>query len=159
MTSARALRSAGCGRIIGVDADPHAEGLALCDEAVVGDWLATDLRAGAIVGNPPFGGPNSADERARGIPAYLGAHHALHAVDRASLVAMILPAAWLVFEPDNDGDGLAPMPLWRRAGRVPDVVYPIAGRAWGDHLREAALYVWCGDHDGLRIGRPIYWRM
>jgi hypothetical protein len=45
-------------RLVGVDIDRRAEGLALCDEAVVGDWQAVGRMVGAgadwIVGNPPY---------------------------------------------------------------------------------------------------------
>ena len=53
----RALRRSGHrGRIIGCDLDPDAAGLALCDEAHVGDWLTVGatLTADIVIGNPPF---------------------------------------------------------------------------------------------------------
>src|SRR6478736_5920944 len=43
-------------RLVGVDVDPAARGLALCDEAIVDDWLSASsgMVADVVVGNPPF---------------------------------------------------------------------------------------------------------
>lgn len=47
--------------VLGIDIDPDAPGLALCDEAIVGDWLTAPFSRGLaycddalVIGNPPF---------------------------------------------------------------------------------------------------------
>ena len=54
---ARAIRRhAPACHLTGVDLDPGARGLALCDEAIVGDWTTADVpQVGLVVGNPPYG--------------------------------------------------------------------------------------------------------
>lgn len=139
--------------VVAVDADPEAEGLRLADRAVVGDWLAVGGPLDAVVGNPPFGGPNAKSGRQPGQPAYIGAVHAAHACTVAPMVAMILPASWALMRPAVQ-HGEDPWSTWSRS-RLPSVVYPIEGRPWSV-IREVALYVWDGDGPTV-IGRGIAW--
>lgn len=63
----------------GVDIDPDAAGLAVCDTAHVGDWLrVTELPHGAcaVVGNPPYRAMRE---------------HAEHALTLCPRVAMLVP--------------------------------------------------------------------
>lgn len=156
----RALQALGL-EVVAVDADPEAEGLRLADRAVVGDWLAvTDPSAlgvglDAVVGNPPFGGPNAKSGRQPGQPAYIGAVHAAHACAMAPLVAMVLPASWALMRPSAQ-HGEDPWSVWSRT-RLPVAVYPIEGRPWSV-IREVALYVWDVRAWPITvIGREIAW--
>jgi hypothetical protein len=151
---ARVLSAAGY-QVVGVEHDPQAEGGRFCSLYLPTTWEAAcagnhvrDLEPVAVVGNPPFGGPHDT-------PTYVGARHALLAVEVAPVVALLLPAAWVISAgADND----APADLWRK--RPPWVVYPVRCRAFGNHLREVALFVWgAGVSETLTtIGRPIEWR-
>lgn len=139
--------------VLGVDADPAAVGGRWCSRYLCADWLdaapavARLVDAVAVVGNPPFGGPRDAE-------SYIGARHAVAALDVAPVVAMILPGAWLVFE-GTEPRRLVPRDIWRAC--PPCEVVPIRGRAFGDALREAALYVWRRGHVGGTVvaERPI----
>lgn len=139
---ARALTAAGC-RVIGVDNDPEATGGRWCDTFLPGRWehhweQVADERPDAVVGNPPFGGP--LDD----VP-YVGAVHVEIARRVAPVVAFVLPAAWLVFRGCD-----APDP-WTLFGAPPSIVYPIRGRAFGDSLREAALFAWGPERSASRL--------
>lgn len=149
---ARALSSAGY-RVLGVERDPRAEGGRFCDLFLASTWedacaarRPQEVEPVAVVGNPPFGGPHDT-------PTYVGARHALLAAEVAPVVALLLPAAWAV---SYGADGDAPADLWRE--RPPRTVYPVRGRAFGDHLREVALFVWGRRSWNMSIGRPIEWR-
>jgi hypothetical protein len=141
----RALHRAGAATVVGVDADPEAAGLRVAD---IASPTSLELAAGligwgaaAVVGNPPFGGP----------PDYLGLQHALIARRLAPVVALILPWSWL---------GL-PTAVGVLRGDLPDEVWPIHPRPWGDSLRESAVWVWRTSPGGERlttIGRPVEWR-
>lgn len=69
-------------RIVGVDADPDAIGLAESHRSIIGDWptVAPTLRADLVCGNPPY----------RHAEAHLRA-----ACQVAPVVAMLLRLAWL----------------------------------------------------------------
>jgi hypothetical protein len=122
--------------ILGVDIDPHAEGLALCGDRIVGDWLSPNLsdRLGGLpipadlgVGNPPFGKAVGADVTGR---------HVELTLERCTTVALLLPA------------GVLHQRAFRRAvaraGRPEPEVWPILGRVW-DRVREVAVFVWGPD--------------
>ena len=138
--------------VIGVDLDPNARGGQWCDRYLCADWLtlAPTLRTAlhlllesidvdAVVGNPPFGGPD--DD-----PTYVGARHAIAALDVAPVVAMILPGCWIVMHLTEKQD---PCAIWRDT--PPAVVIPIRGRPFGDSLREAAVYVWRRGYTGPTV--------
>lgn len=151
----RALQRRGC-LVVGCDLDPEAVGLQRVDLAWPGSlesFPGSYDPLGWAVGNPPFGGPSDDDDE----QPYVGAHHALICLQHAPRVGLILPAAWALFE----GHGRVPSPMqtWRAAGARPVRVSAIAGRAWGDHLREAALFEWERGVDGpTTVGEPITWR-
>lgn len=132
-------------RIDGVDLDPLARGLALCDNAIVADavkWAAgvEPGRYALIIGNPPFG---RALEHVRALLAL-----------RPYRLALVLP--------------------WDRAGRQgwrevlygevePGIrlreIHPIIPRPWGQHVREVALYVWGPlAPGGFATLQPVLWR-
>lgn len=151
---ARALRARGH-RVLGVDRDPLAQGGRWCDlylpttwEDAVASGRLRDVHPGGVLGNPPFGGPDET-------PSYVGARHALLACQVAPVVALLLPAAWAVYRGVEEP---SPADLWDDAGRPPRVVYPVRGRAFGDRLREVALFVWSRWAGTPSIGRPIEWR-
>lgn len=150
-------------KVLGVDVDPGAPGLAICDEAVIGDWaeLAADLvpkfRWPRVVGNPPFDDPRGGDpDRAqRHLKATCAAFQG-----RGWVGGWVLPLAYL---------GTAAWgTLLRRF--PPQVVAPVSGRPWGEFVRETAFYqsFHTDDHalqrpehrranDGwhVRLGKPI----
>jgi hypothetical protein len=126
--------------IIGIDLDPDAPGLALCDEGLVGDWkeLAAEWkrvldrgnvfhswmcqRPCIIGGNPPF------DDSIAHVEASLGL--------RPRMLSYILPLAyWGVQEWT---------PLLRGRPQRPAVMRPIAGRPWPASVRETCVYEWHG---------------
>ena len=113
--------------ITGVDLDPDAKGLALCDHAITGDFPAVveslPKRQHLVIGNPPFTGP----EAIRHVEA------AFNAAPRG-IIAMILP--W---------GPLGGVQRWRHlmdGPNAPAAVYPIAPRPWPAQVREVALVVW-----------------
>lgn len=124
-------------RLLGVDVDPSAEGLALCRRHVIGDWvqvarywdrldLARDEDYGdtdLIVGNPPFG-------RAVGIDVTIAHVHAC--LDRAPLVVLVLPLPYMC---GSEFDV-----IWRR--QRPAVVHRVRARPWPTRLREVAVFEW-----------------
>lgn len=132
--------------IIGVDKDPAAPGLSLCDRFLRGDAAALvpsiHVHLGesprTALGNVPFGGPRLKQGRAPGDPPYIGAHHVLACLEAASVVATILPYAWLAVDP------LGPLLFDRHP---PVEVHRIAGRPW-KVTRDAALYVFERDFTG-----------
>lgn len=68
-----AARELGPLAIIGSDIDPAAPGLALCDEAIVGDFLTLPERCVDVaVGNPPYRGAEDHIERAIGMAPVVG---------------------------------------------------------------------------------------
>lgn len=131
---ARAIRRRwASARLVGVDLDPEARGLALCDEAEVDDWLSasSNLVADVIVGNPDFGAARE---------------HVLAALAcRPAICAFILPLA-------NLGVG-----EWASVfARYPlAVLRPIPGRPWPKNVRETAVFEWHRGHVGDFRGRPL----
>jgi len=117
-------------RILGVDIDPAAEGLALCDDRTVGDWLAVErlddipVPADLGIGNPPFG---------KAVGAEVTAIHVELTLVRCTTVALVLPA------------GVLHQRAFRRCvarvERPEPEVWPILGRVW-DRVREVAVFVW-----------------
>jgi len=108
--------------VVGVDLDPEATGLALCDRPIRGDYLDVlpDLEdVDLVIGNLPFGVSldHVRETRAR-LP---GAH----------LVA-VLP--WAYPGVRRWADYLAADP--------PASVTPILGRPWNNRVRETAVYHW-----------------
>lgn len=130
-------------RVIGIDKDPDAEGLRLCDTAHVADFVAEPrplIGAPLVLGNPDFGRRNCR------IPlAHTEAALALGPVT----LAFILPWAFWGVE------------TWRpllHGERRPAVVRPIPGRPW-DCVREVAVYEWHRGFTGKTQIEPIgEWR-
>jgi hypothetical protein len=131
---------------IGVDIDPEAEGLAMCDWPIVGDWptfgpllkLALPRRRKVLViGNPPFGAAD--DEQLAGTLAHIKA-----AIELGDATCLILPWAMLGGVPSYasimHGEG-APVEAW-----------PFFPRPWGLHIREAAAFLW-----GPGVGTSVEW--
>lgn len=116
-------------KVIGVDLDPGATGLRVCDEAHVGDWpevadQVVDRGVDLVTGNPPF-------SKAR--------EHVQAGLRVAPVVAFILPlnllgvAKWAaIVGPD------APL----------HSVFVTQGRAWGANVRETAMFVWLRSYQG-----------
>lgn len=137
----RALQRRGC-LVLGCDLDPEADGLRRSDLAWAGALESFPGSAGPLawaIGNPPFGSD----------PDYLGLQHARICLKHAPSVALILPWSWL---------GLPPAMACLRDAPVPDEVWPIHPRPWGDHLRESAVWVWRERAGSTRIGEPLFWR-
>lgn len=129
-------------RIVGVDVDPNAGGFAHVAERCVGDWPTSGAGwgrcAGMVIGNPPFTGDSA-------MP------HVVTARVVAPVVALILPWSPL-------GGVAGWSSLMSGAGR-PAVVWPIAPRPWGDHVRETALYLWREGHARRTvIGEWLVWK-
>lgn len=161
----RAVRSAApSARVVGVDLDPRAEGLASCGEQVVGDWLdvagavVARSRPRLIVGNPPFDDPKGGSPT-RAQDHLAATFEAVAASGSDGLpvtyLAWVLPLAYLGTQ------------AWGRLlTRWPTVeVTPIVGRPW-EQQREVALYRWLVPFAGRpggkrvdphlgRIGQPI----
>lgn len=122
-------------RIIGVDIDPTAPGLALCDAAHTGSWedVAAALLAAhphaLVVGNPPFDAPRSGD------PDRAQRHLRAAAAPRVPVrIAWVLPLAYLGTQAWHEL-------LTEHPTCEPE--WPIVGRPWGEHVRETAVYHWC----------------
>lgn len=129
-------------RIIGVDVDPCAEGLALCDESHVGSCLRIRPTAALCVTNPPF---TTATVEARD-RAFAVARRAIGSAPR---VALLLPASWLLGGAAYDW---LRSPRWR-----PCEVRPVVGRPWSG-VREMAVYRWDSTRgQQTRIGKAIHW--
>lgn len=126
----RALREVAPGaQLVGVDVDPGAAGLALCDEHHLGPLSGADIGGCTwAAGNPPFGGPR--DE-----PSYLGARHARMLVQSVPIVSLILPLHWI------GARGVDDILLRDCPARV-HRIYP---RPWAN-LREVGLWVWSRAH-------------
>jgi hypothetical protein len=111
--------------IDGIDIDPTADGLRLCDASIVGpaqDLAGADptMKYDLIIGNPPF---SEALE------------HVSRFVKRCPRVVMILPLAYLGVQ---EWDELL-------TTRPPSRIYRIVGRPWPDRIRETAVYEWNRD--------------
>jgi hypothetical protein len=111
-------------RIDGVDLDPHAPGLMMCDRVYCGDFLAWEGSHDLIIGNPPF---SEALE------------HVRHALTFGCPVVFVLPLAYLGVQQWT--------PLLQDF--VPDVVRPIVGRPWPEHVRECAVFEWRTKHGSV----------
>jgi len=132
--------------VVGVDIDPQAEGLRICDRAVVGDWLddggrqielLTDRHAANggvvwVVGNPAFSTAPQWIRRALEM--------------EVELVASILPIGIL----EHAGDWLRLL-----VDHPPDVWYPILGRPWPRNTRGTGLFCWEREPGAGRMGEPI----
>jgi hypothetical protein len=109
-------------RVIGVDIDPTAAGLRLCDESAVTDWpgvaSAFAGRDVLVLGNPPFGEAIA---------------HVEAALSVARRTVLLLPWAYW---------GVAAWAHLLREPARPWVVSPILGRPWPDRVRETAVYEW-----------------
>jgi hypothetical protein len=130
-------RHAGCidqrnrPRIVGVDIDPNAAGLALADEAIVGDWLDAILLPTVIAGNPPFSQALA---------------HVRASVQTRAHVGLILPVELMCTQ--GGAELLEEYPITE--------LHPITGRPWPKSVRGCAFYVWrpVGRHI---LGPPIRW--
>lgn len=166
---------------IGVDVDPGARGLDLCDYGHVADfpsWAsavvgavfdrfhesasavnphtvdAVGRRLRLVVGNPPFSARGKADQ----LRTRLNIRAALDVADVADAwCALILPSAFVLggeaWSWLDDEPACRPSHLW-----------PITRRPWGDRVRETSVYVWCprsererDDWPGPRVGRRVIW--
>ena len=108
-------------RIIAIDLDPEAVGVALADDGQTGDFLAADLpRVDLVIGNPPFTGANAIAQVSR-------------ARELGAVVCFILP--W------GPMGGAA---RWRCHASVapPRWAWCITPRPWPDNARETAAFVW-----------------
>lgn len=128
-------------RLIGVDVDPTAGGLAQADEAHVADFPAHaggwTWRAGLVIGNPPF----TADTA---IP------HVAAARMLGDVVALILPWSCL--------GGVEAWAEQVTGAARPAAVWPLSPRPWPDSVRETALFLWRRRHVGHTIVHdPIRW--
>lgn len=114
--------------ITGVDLDPAAAGLALCDDAVVGDWPAQSWEESddLCIGNPPY--HTSRKNGRPGVPWPVPVSHTLAAIQRARAVALIFPVVY------------ACCPTFRDEV-PPPVLWPILRRPWS-RVREVALFTW-----------------
>jgi hypothetical protein len=89
------------GHLVGVDADPNAAGLALCDKKVIGDFLKWDPPAEEfdwVFGNPPFARPvfpRRVNARGRPIVEPIAKEHAEKALAVGRNVVLLLRAAFL----------------------------------------------------------------
>lgn len=123
--------------LIGIDADPEAAGLAICDRRHVDDWPrwargVLGERGALVVGNPPFKG---------------AIEHVAAAQQVCGVVAFILPLAYL--------GGAKWRPLRDRLASV----QVIDGRPW-ECVREVALWTWRRGHVGPAAlpAEPIRWK-
>lgn len=114
-------------QLLGVDLDPEAKGLGLCDRAVVGDWLdvapTITERVGLVVGNPKSDDPLGGDP---------------HAAKRQVQAALALKPVWASFLlPVEYLATSGWMPLVRRlhAARI------VPRRVW-PNMRGVAQMVW-----------------
>jgi hypothetical protein len=119
--------------ILGVDIDPDAPGLALCDEVFIGDFLDHTLPTpDLIVGNPPF----------KDALAHV-AHAEFH-----DAMALVLPLAYLGVK------SWAPV----LDKREPASVRPILGRPWPKRVRETAVYWWTAwSYPPTELYPPLAW--
>lgn len=120
--------------LVGADIHREAAGLDLCTVAHPGvDFLHLDIpEADAVVGNPPFGGPDEKRGRRPGDPKYVGAHHVLRALELAPVVGMILPLEW-------QGVGYVNDVIF--GPRPPAYFRVLTPRPW-TVVRACAWYVW-----------------
>lgn len=85
--------------VLGYDVDPDAPGLALCDEAIVGDWLTEPFSRGLayctdalVIGNPPFARETGRVSKTTGKPIVetIWPQHVERARGAANNVCMLL---------------------------------------------------------------------
>lgn len=133
-----AARSLGPATVLGYDINADAPGLALCDEAVAGDFLELPERCvDVVVGNPPYRGAEDHIERAIGMAPVVG-----------MLVRMMLLASQ------------------KRAGfwdtNPPAEVWVIRERpSFTGRGMDACDYMWCvwrADHVGPPVMGWLSWR-
>ena len=142
--------------IIGVDIDPDAEGLEHCDEAIVGDWpevaAAVGKRASRlarkavgqvlVLGNPPFSGKT--DLQLEQAIAHVQACWAA-----GDTTCLILP-----WGPLGGVDQWAPI---MHGHNAPLHAWPFSPRPWGEHVREAAAYLWRSEGNPFDVGTVVKW--
>lgn len=128
--------------VVGVDVDPKAPGLDLCDLAITDDYLqrAPSLRADLVIGNPPYGGD---------ICAWVDA-----SLQVAPMVAFLLRgtflgskgrAKWWRSFPPSDVFVLTSRPRWEGPGAQPSA----------DSV-DSVLVVWKNDGD-LAAPTLLHW--
>lgn len=127
----RALRNAAPhARITGIDINPDAPGLALCDGAASADLIDWPLTYDAVVGNPPY---NHAEA------------HIRHALTLAPRCAFLLRLAFL--------ESTKRVPFWR--DHKPARVYVLAQRpsfaGGGTDSAAYGWFVWDADHKGPTV--------
>ncbi len=115
--------------ITGVDIDREAEGLAVVDYPLVGDWpVLSDYITGGDpvdvnVGNPPFG---------QSVGMAVTIAHVLASIRSARTCLQVLPAAYV------SGVEFARV----LDAHPPAVVHRVVGRPWPARLREVLAFEW-----------------
>ena len=131
-------------KVVGVDLDRSAPGFDLCDVRLVGPWedVATSIllehatSRTLVVGNPPFddpkgGDPDRAQRQFRATYVAAQAIRDLHETWSVDL-SWILPHAYLGTQAWTGILAVDPLA----------VLTPIAGRPWGEFVREVSTYRW-----------------
>lgn len=119
--------------ITGVDIDPAAAGLTLCDDGVVGDWpkvAANWEQDDLCIVNPPY--HTTPKNGNPGVPWSVPISHVCAAVKAARVTALILPVVYLC------------QSTFRDAVPQHDAFWPIIGRPW-PRVREVGVFVWGDD--------------
>lgn len=126
---------------IGIDIDPSAEGLALCDCPIVADWLQisstfSDYEVPLVLGNPPFG---------KAVKHAVTVAHVLAALRVGRSAHQLLPCDYVGASKFDD------KVLSKHTPKR--ITFPI-GRPWPLNLREVAIFEWLnGGSD--RVGSEI----
>lgn len=139
---ARAIREMWPGaNLTGVDIDDQAEGRQVVDEFVHHDWLTLDWTPGykcdLIAGNTPFSGRT-------------GVEHAEACLERADVVALILP--WECLAGGREDEYWEPI---MHGPRRPLFACPAMGpRPWTNSVRQATLFVF---DTTFTVDRTMVW--
>ena len=135
-------------KVLGMDLNPLAEGLALCDEHVVGDFLtwnpAPAQRPDRILGNPPFGpGKGVAEAHVR---------HALDIVPGSGGVGFLLRLSFLA--------SAERAPFWRSfpAFRIWVLSERPSFTGGGTDATDYAFFLWCKGYRGSPKLDVLSWK-
>ena len=140
-TKALRERQEGVG-VVGVDIDPQAPGLDLCDVAIVGDFLerSQSLRADLVIGNPPYSG-----DVCRWVDASLQVAPMVAFLLRGTILGSQGRARWWRSLPPSDVFVLTSRPRWEGPGAQPST----------DSV-DSVLVVWKNDGD-LASPTLLHW--
>lgn len=135
--------------VTGIDLNPAAEGLALCDAARVGDFLAwkpghRERRPTVIIGNPPFGpGKGIAEAHVR---------HALAVVPGSGWVGFLLRLSFLA--------SAERVPFWREfpAFRIWVLSERPSFTGGGTDATDYAFFLWCRGYRGSPRLEVLSWK-